>query len=81
MKEVVDCGKVEALKSVRPRTEPPYAERHVRWCERGRQTPPTRLLWIKAMTVTVIFLRYEVKDSEKIRHFETTPFPLRINLI
>ena len=25
------------------------------------------------MTVTVIFLRYEVKDSEKIRHFETTP--------
>ena len=43
MKEVVDYGKVEALKSVRPRTEPPYAERHVRWCERGRQTPPTRL--------------------------------------
>ena len=26
-----------------------------------------------AMTVTVIFLRYEVKDSEKIQHFETTP--------
>jgi len=25
------------------------------------------------MTVTVIFLRYEVKDSVKIRHFETTP--------
>ena len=33
------------------------------------------------MTVTVIFLRYEVKDSEKIRHFETTPFSLCRNAI
>jgi len=36
---------------------------------------PVYLVWIKAMTVTVIFLRYEVKDSEKIRNFETTAFP------
>ena len=58
MKEVVDCGKVEALKSVRPRTEPPYAERHVRWCERGRQTPPTRLLSYKPENVTFIVIRH-----------------------
>ena len=38
---------------------------------------PVYLVWIKAMTVTVIFLRYEVKDSEK-RHFETTPFYFQV---
>ena len=42
-------------------------------CLRLDEMVPVYLVWIKAMTVTVIFLRYEVKDSEKIRHFETTP--------
>ena len=34
---------MEALRAIRLKTEPPYAERHVRWCERAEKIRPTRL--------------------------------------
>ena len=38
---------------MRLRTEPPYAERHVRWCERREKIPPTRCVPSMAFNLTV----------------------------
>ena len=42
MREALNLQKVEALRAIRLKTEPPYAERHVRWGERGEKISPAR---------------------------------------